>query len=123
MSSNHAGAAARLEFDLTDRLVKSLKVSGLKVEELAHLLAVSRATIANWTSGRTPIRKNDLLAWAYHTGVPLEWLETGKIPPSGGDDPDDGNKVVSFLRESNSRPFHYKDYTRRPDLPRLAAVA
>jgi transcriptional regulator with XRE-family HTH domain len=66
-----------LEFDLTDRLSKSLKVSGLKVEAMANLLGVSRATIANWTSGRTTPRKTDLLAWAHYTGVTLEWLQDG----------------------------------------------
>lgn len=98
-----------LEFDLTDRLTKSLKVSGLKVEELANRLGVSRATIANWTSGRTRPRKNDLRAWAAETAVPLQWLETGKLPPSGGND---GSHNVSFLPGSNRRPFHYKANTR-----------
>lgn len=112
MTPKPAGVAERLAFDLTDRLAKSLKVSGMKVEDLAKEMAVSRATIANWTSGRTAIRRNDLRAWAQITEVPFEWLETGKIPPSG-DDPDGGNVVEmeSFLSESNRRPFHYNDDT------------
>lgn len=69
-----------LEFDLPDRLHKSLRVSGVEVQEMAEFLDVSRATISNWTSGRIKPSIMALRWWAEKTGVPYEWLKTGKYP-------------------------------------------
>lgn len=101
------GDFSRLEFDLPDRMVKSLRASNMGVMEMAAKLGVSRATISNWTSGRVKPSKQSRLLWSLYTQVPYEWLETGKIPPSGGG-PDGG--TVSFLPGSNWRPSHYKAY-------------
>lgn len=94
-----------LSFDFADRLVKSLRVSRTGVSEMAEFLGVSRATVANWTSGRTKPTKGLQRAWAMRAGVPYEWLATGVLPSY---DDDDGGGKKSFLPESNRRPSHYK---------------
>jgi transcriptional regulator with XRE-family HTH domain len=63
-----------LSFTLADRMTKSLRVSHTGVGEIAEYMGVSRATVANWTSGRTSPHKGVLHAWATRTGVPYEWL-------------------------------------------------
>jgi transcriptional regulator with XRE-family HTH domain len=95
-----------LSFDFADRLVKSLRVSRTGVSEMAEFLGVSRATVANWTSGRTKPTKGLQRAWAMRAGVPYEWLASGVLPSYDGDD---GGGNQSFLPESNRRPSHYKD--------------
>lgn len=72
-----APAAADLSFTLQDRLIKSLRYSKTGVGEIADYMGVSRATVANWTSGRTTPHKGSLHAWAIRTGVPYEWLAYG----------------------------------------------
>ena len=64
-----------------DRLDKALEVSGVKVTEMAMILGVSRQTIGNYLSGRTTPKLGVLKVWADETGVDLEWLKTGEIPP------------------------------------------
>src|SRR4051812_4294343 len=69
--------SADLEFDLLDRLQKSLRVSGKSRDQLAADLGVHRNTIGNYLNGKTPLDRRTLVAWSFSTGVPLEWLETG----------------------------------------------
>ncbi len=93
---------------LADRMRKSLDVAGVEVQEMAEYLEVTRGTIGNWINGRNKPQAHVLKLWAMRTGAPLEWLKTGetKNPPTRG-----GGGMIgqpSFLGESNSRPFHYK---------------
>jgi transcriptional regulator with XRE-family HTH domain len=80
--------SADLEFDLLDRLQKSLRVSGKSRDQLAADLGVHRNTIGNYLNGKTPLDRRTLVAWSFSTGVPLEWLETGAgtstTPPPDG---------------------------------------
>lgn len=74
------------EWDLTDRLRKSLRVAGLNTTEMAEYLGVQRTTINTWTSGRIKPSIATLRAWAMATGVPFEWLRDGGLydSASGG---------------------------------------
>lgn len=91
------------QWDLSDRLSKALKVSGLKVQDMAEYLGVSRGSVGNWINGRVVPSTQTIRLWALRTGAPYEWLKDG-TPITGGD----GGPGESFLGESNSRPFHYK---------------
>lgn len=66
------------EWDLADRLSKSLREAGIGVAQMAGFLGVTRETIGRWINGRGVPRRHALLAWAAVTGVSLEWLETGE---------------------------------------------
>lgn len=68
------------EFDLADRLRKSLRVSGWSVQAIADQLGVSRNTVSNWINGRVTPTREQLTVWAAYTGAPLQWLERGTVP-------------------------------------------
>ncbi len=87
MSIAHNDLSAKLSFGLPDRLAKALDVANVSSIEMADYLGVSRTTISNYTSGRTPVKKQTLRLWAMRTGIPLVWIETGEF---GDDDPGDG---------------------------------
>lgn len=66
------------EWDLADRMTKSLRVRGISVGAMAESFGLSRETIGRWLSGRAEPDKGRLFFWATLTGVNLEWLETGE---------------------------------------------
>ena len=68
------------EFDLADRLRKSLRVREMTVQEMADYLGLSRNTIGNWINGRSKPSRAQLIAWAGRVDAPLSWLETGQEP-------------------------------------------
>lgn len=75
------------DFDMADRLRKSVRHTDLSVEELAEELGYSRQSVSAWTSGRSTPRRSVLLAWSMRTGYDVGWLETGAAPagrPDGG---------------------------------------
>lgn len=78
-------AAERLEFDLLDRLAKSLRVGNVGKGQMATHLGVSGNTVGNYLSGRTTPDRPTLIVWAMRCGVPLEWLLTGSTAPAGPD--------------------------------------
>lgn len=77
-----------IEWDLTDRLAKSLKVGGVGKREMAEHLGVARNTVTNYLSGRTTPTVSTLRVWALRCGVPFEWLRDGVDPPANPSGPD-----------------------------------
>ena len=71
------GGGAVPEFDLTDRMRKSLREAGLTTEEMADYLDINRATVSAWLNGATVAVRN-LRLWAIRCGVDYDWLMTGK---------------------------------------------
>lgn len=68
------------EWDLPDRLRKTLRHAGVSSQEMSQLLEVSRHTISNWLNGHTRPRAADLRVWADRCDVPYEWLAHGVVP-------------------------------------------
>lgn len=68
------------EFDLADRLRKSLRVAGVGVSEMADYLGVSRTSLSAYLGGRVEPSHPVIILWAQHTGVDQQWLMTGKRP-------------------------------------------
>lgn len=89
MTQTHSAAPA-LAWDLQDRLAKALRVSGKSNGQLATELGVHRNTISNYLSGRQAPDRRTLIAWAFATGVPVEWLENGTTPAGPDNGPDEG---------------------------------
>lgn len=69
-----------LQFDLADRLRRSLRISKVSVQAMADELGVVRDTVGNYINGHTHPGKATLVVWSMKTGFPLEWLETGQMP-------------------------------------------
>lgn len=61
-----------------DRLRKAREVAGVGVQEMADQLEVTRNTIRRWERGVGGVPRRSVLAYAQVTGVPVEWLETGR---------------------------------------------
>jgi transcriptional regulator with XRE-family HTH domain len=81
------------DWDIADRMRKSLRHSGMGVGEMALYLDVKRNTVSTWINGRVSPSKQTLMLWAARTGTTVAWLETGQgspsgPPPSTEDDPD-----------------------------------
>lgn len=74
----------KLEFDFADRVLKAMRIAELSAVEVADALEVSRNTVGAWINGRNQPRRRDLRRFAEVTGVPLQWLETGKAPSEDG---------------------------------------
>lgn len=75
-----------------DRLRKALDFADMSVQSMADYLEVSRNTVSNYISERTPIPGASIKLWAMRTGVPRQWLETGQAPDGG---PDGGAEVLA----------------------------
>lgn len=73
------------QWDLADRMRKAMRESGLSVQDLADYFECSRNTVSAWINGRVTPSGQSVRLWALRTGVPYEWLRTGKEPDS---DPD-----------------------------------
>ena len=62
------------QWDVADRMRKSLREASIGVTEIADYLDVSRTSVSNWINGRIPPSVQTLRLWALRTGVPYEWL-------------------------------------------------
>ncbi len=90
------------EWDLADRLAKSLRIVDMTATAMADYLEVHRNTVGAWMKGKAEPTRPILIAWALRTGVPFEWLKTGvgshSGPGPGGvptevDDPSSGLRI------------------------------
>jgi transcriptional regulator with XRE-family HTH domain len=66
------------EWDVADRMRKSLRNAGMGVQEMADYLGVARNTVSTWINGRIEPSTQTLRLWALRTGVPFAWLRDGK---------------------------------------------
>ena len=73
------------QWDLADRLRKSLREAGMGAQDMADYLEVSRNTVSAWMNGRTPPSTQSIRLWALRTGVPFAWLREGIEPEDGPD--------------------------------------
>ena len=97
------------EWDMADRMRKTLRDNDVSVQEIAEYLGVSRNTVSTWINGRITPDLTTQRLWAMRFGVPLVWLQSGAVP-AGGDDGrvigmrkpqyDSSVRVVPFRREA-----------------------
>ncbi len=88
-------------FDLSDRLRKARESAGLGQAELSDQIGISRTSISAAERGSTKPRKAVLIAWAFATHVPFEWLTTGQV----NENPDPNGPGQPLLRlDSNQQP-------------------
>jgi transcriptional regulator with XRE-family HTH domain len=97
MSQQPAGIIP--EWSLGDRLQKAREVLALNTRDFAELIGVSQKTVTDAENDHRHPRRIMLNAWSLATGVPREWLETGKAPVV------DGGPATSYTtRDLNSEP-------------------
>jgi transcriptional regulator with XRE-family HTH domain len=74
MTEQPAPPQALPQWDVADRLRKSLRHAGLGTAEMADYLGVSRQSVGNWINGRIDSSLQTLRLWALRCGVSYEWL-------------------------------------------------
>jgi len=99
------------QWDIYDRMTKSLKESGMSVQEVADYYDVHRNTVSGWLHGRIKPDTRTLRLWAVMTGVPYEWLKDGTEPP-GPQDPDGGGLLLPRM-DSNHQPSDLAAFAQR----------
>jgi transcriptional regulator with XRE-family HTH domain len=60
-----------------DRLRKAREAAGIRSQEMANKLRVSRNSITNYERRDDGVPFVVILAWSEITGVPAAWLDTG----------------------------------------------
>lgn len=85
-------------FTLGDRLRKARELTEMTTRDFAAQIGVSQKTISDAENDRRAPRRITLLAYAMATGVPLEWLETGReeAPRPGRPGGDDGEEGIDY---------------------------
>lgn len=73
------------EFDLADRLRKTLRTRDISVQAMADHLGVTRNSVGAWMSGKRVPGRTTLRVWAAYVDAPLHWLETGVVPELGAE--------------------------------------
>ncbi len=86
------------EFTQGDRLRKARQLTGMNTREFAKEIGVSQKSITDAECDKVKPRRITLMAYSMRTGVPLEWLETGKNPNHSGP----GEKLPRL--DSNQEP-------------------
>jgi transcriptional regulator with XRE-family HTH domain len=66
------------EWDVADRMRKSLRHADIDVQEMADYLGMSRTSVSAWINGRYTPSVRTLRLWALRCGVPYEWLTEGE---------------------------------------------
>ena len=101
--STQAGTGIIPEWTVADRLRKAREATGMDAREFADHVGISRNTVSNYENGKTTrINRPMLAAWSMATGVPAEWLATGKTPTQP--EPDGGQSVECTRRYSKPQP-------------------
>ena len=67
-----------------DCLRKARTHAGFTVKQLSEATGISEKTINNYEGDKVTPRRPSMIAWALATGVSLDWLERGGIPPTDG---------------------------------------
>src|SRR5690606_22284248 len=100
------------EIKIHHRFRIAREAAGLEQGQLAKAIGVSRTSISNAELGKHSPRKIMINAWAMATGVPVEWLETGKAPRPDG--PGEGQDGALPHLDSNQKPADSQFAPRRP---------
>lgn len=83
----HAQGTQVPEWTIGDRMRKAREFAGMTQSEMAQLLQVGRRTVTRVETSASKPKRGVMMAWALATGVPVDWLETGRMahdfPPKG----------------------------------------
>ena len=69
-----------LQDTIADRLKRSLRYAGMSHQDMADYMQCHRNTVGSWVRGKSRIMPALIRLWADRTGVPAEWIRTGKWP-------------------------------------------
>jgi DNA-binding XRE family transcriptional regulator len=95
------------EWDIADRLRKSLRHAGVGVDEMADYLGVSRRSVGNWINGHIEPSRQTKRLWALRCGVDFNWLCHGYSSPCF----DPGKPESSQVRPGIMNPCSWQGQT------------
>lgn len=97
MTQNTALQTQALQFQVYDRLRKAREITGLDKETFAAQIHVSRNTVGSYESPTYKSKRQPvvLAAWALRSGVPMEWILSGDLPPNP-DDSDSMRRITDY---------------------------
>ena len=98
--------AAVYEFDMPDRMRKTLRHSSETAASMARYLDVEPESVSRWINGRSTPSGAVVKLWALKMGVSYDWLKNGETPPPDGDGVS-GSALPQL--DSNQQPFDYTD--------------
>lgn len=110
------------EFETRHRMSLALEYADKSVNEIARELGISRTTVSNYMHGRTQPRRSDLMAWALVTGVPLDWLETGKSDSASLGPDDDPEPAAPVKKRARTQANRRKAWTGEAPVRMLRAA-
>jgi transcriptional regulator with XRE-family HTH domain len=111
------------EWTVGDRLRKARELRGLEQGPFAALIGVSRGTVSNYERGAVERYKPIVMnAWAAHTGVSVDWLESGATSPTPPEPGRPMSEKLARLTEAKKGRTRRSDTTRRY-LDRVPALA
>ena len=111
------------QWDLPDRMGKSLRTANVGVQEIADYLDVHRNTVSGWLHGRIRPDVRTLRLWALRTGVLYDWLLCGdEAAPSDEQRPPGVGKRRRAQRPAGA-PSRDRTYDLRIKRPIVAVVA
>lgn len=90
------------EWTIADRLRKAREHAQMDKGEFAEKIGISRNSVGNYENGHTVPRTIVINAWAFATGVPREWLETGEGPATPTDTPGNGLRPTNPCLSGNA---------------------
>lgn len=70
------------QWTLGDRLRKAREHARLSQAQLAHEIGIGRTSLTHYETEKKLIPRTALLAWAFRTRVPPEWLRDGTTGPT-----------------------------------------
>lgn len=88
-----------IDFTICDRMKKARQRAGLKQLDLARLLGVELNTCSRWENNPQPTVAV-IIAWAYFTGCPVDWLAGKDIEisaPTAGFEPATHGSLAQVL--------------------------
>ena len=62
------------QWDMADRMRKSLRHADIGVQEIADYLGVARNTVSTWINGKITPGAQTLRLWSIRCGVSYDWL-------------------------------------------------
>jgi transcriptional regulator with XRE-family HTH domain len=92
------------QWTLGDRLRKAREIASLNQSEMAEQIGIARNSIANYEGGKYEPPRPVMIAWAFRTGVALDWLETGRVTAVPDDDETHHNRSDAIPTGREQQP-------------------
>ena len=92
------------QWTLGDRLRKAREIAGLNQDEFSQEIGIARNSVRAYEKGKTAPPRPVMIAWAFRTGVALDWLAKGEPPDEGGTNRTTWSPIPGNMRDDDGPP-------------------